>query len=153
MLTPRFYSIASGTGESEFALLSFDNALRQAGIGDFNIIKVSSILPPNCKFQESISVSQGSILYAAYSTITVKGNDIGKTGVAVAIPTSCAESGVIFEYSSLNEKLDAGNVALQMCEVAMNNRGKPFNTIKKSSQEVRGNGQTFATAISAVVMW
>jgi len=153
MYRPRFYKVVSGIGEADFALLSFDNALRQAGIGDFNLVKVSSILPPSCEYRELLPICQGGILYAAYSTITVSGNDIGKTGVAVAIPMSDAESGVIFEYSSLNDESDAGNMALQMCEVAMKNRGKSFSSIKKLSQKVKSNGHTFATAISAVVMW
>lgn len=65
MFMPQYYKIVSGVGKSKYALVSFDNALRNAGIGDFNIVKVSSILPINCKYSESIPLKKGSILYAA----------------------------------------------------------------------------------------
>jgi arginine decarboxylase len=153
MYTPRFYTIVSGVGKAEYKLLAFDKALKNAGIGDYNIVKVTSILPPNCVHQSSITLQKGSIIYVAYATITVSNNDIGKTGIAVAIPTSNLDNGVIFEYSSLNEDGDAGDIAYKMCETAMNYRENSFCSIKKTSQEIKGDCQLYVSAISAVVMW
>ena len=78
---PQHFTIVSGVGKSKFALVAFDNALRDAGIGDYNIVKVSSILPANCEYSENISPMNGSIIYAAYSTITVEQGETVSTDV------------------------------------------------------------------------
>jgi len=44
-LPSQFFMVA-GKGDSEYALNAFDLALLDAGIGNLNLIKVSSILPP-----------------------------------------------------------------------------------------------------------
>jgi len=36
---PQYYKVVSGVGKSQYPLVAFDNALRDAGIGDFNIIQ------------------------------------------------------------------------------------------------------------------
>jgi arginine decarboxylase len=48
-LVPREVFFVSGIGRHEDALISFELALRDAGIERFNLVPVSSILPPNCK--------------------------------------------------------------------------------------------------------
>lgn len=39
--------ITSGTGEGPTSLAAFDLALLQAGIGNYNVIQLSSVIPPN----------------------------------------------------------------------------------------------------------
>jgi arginine decarboxylase len=150
---PQHYKIVSGIGKSQYPLVAFDNALCSAGIGDYNLVKVSSILPANCIYAENIPVEKGSILYAAYSTLTLKKNEIGMTAAAVAIPSIKNESGVIFECSSINSKDNQEEIVKKMCIEAMNNRNKSIQEIKSTSQEVRGEQDLFVSAISAVVMW
>ena len=55
---PHYYTLVSGIGKSQFPLVAFDNALRDAGIGDYNLVRVSSILPPNCKFCDKIAIKK-----------------------------------------------------------------------------------------------
>ena len=45
-------SITSGKAEGPTILNAFDNALLDAGIGDVNLIKVSSILPTGAEIVE-----------------------------------------------------------------------------------------------------
>ena len=99
MLIPTHYTIVSGKGYSEYPLVAFDNALIDAGIGDFNLVKVSSILPAGCQYETHIDVSHGSIVYAAYATATVSEGQEMSLAVAVAVPSEMRESGVIFETS------------------------------------------------------
>lgn len=48
LFLPKYYKIISGSGERKFPLAAFDKALRDAGIGDFNLVKVSGILSAHC---------------------------------------------------------------------------------------------------------
>lgn len=150
MATPKFYSIVSGKGESEYRLVAFDNALLDAGIGDYNLVKVSSIIPSHCTFQDTIDIPKGSILYAAYAEKTVQNDQTGATAVAVAIPKNSNENGVIYENSS---DTNVKQIVQNMCKEAMSNRGRSIAEIKCSSMEIKGVPDKYVCCISAVVMW
>ena len=47
-LVPKEVFFVSGIGRHEDKLMSFELALRDAGIEKFNLVPVSSILPPGC---------------------------------------------------------------------------------------------------------
>ncbi len=49
---PKNFCLVSGKSEGATELNAFDNALIAAGIGDANLIKVTSIIPTGCKFQK-----------------------------------------------------------------------------------------------------
>jgi len=150
---PLHFKVVSGVGRSQYPLVAFDNALRYAGIGDFNLVKVSSVLPANCIYTEDIQLENGSILYAAYSTLTLKECEKGVTAVAVAVPTIVNDSGVIFECSLYDAEIDLENNVQKMCVEAMENRGKYNSKVISSSQKASGEPACFTSSISAVVMW
>lgn len=153
MYLPKHYKIVSGSGESKYPLAAFDKALRNADIGDFNLVKVSSILPAHCMYSEEITLTPGSIIYAAYASVTITKGENGQTAVAVAISENSDENGVIFETSS---KENLGNCELlveNMCNEAMKERNRKIKKIEKSSQKILAKNDMFVSAISAVVMW
>ncbi len=47
---PKKFSLVAGSAEGTSELNAFDNALLNAGIGNLNLIKVTSILPPQVEF-------------------------------------------------------------------------------------------------------
>ena len=49
---PKQYFIVAGKGEGFTPLNAFDAALGDAGVGDLNLVKVSSIVPPFCERTE-----------------------------------------------------------------------------------------------------
>lgn len=151
MNTPKHYTIVSGKGFSKYELVAFDNALLNAGIGDYNLVKVSSILPAGCQYEKNIDIEKGSVVYAAYSMVIVKGEQKATTAVAVGIPLNNAESGVIFETSSDSD--EAENDVCNMCIEAMENRNKNIKEMKSTSITVRGKSSSYASGISAVIMW
>ena len=53
---PRFFFLTKGVGNHKENLSSFEVALRDAGISAYNLVTVSSIIPPGCK---QISKEQG----------------------------------------------------------------------------------------------
>lgn len=151
--TPKKYKLVSGIGKGIYPLSAFDNALINAGIGDYNIVKVSSILPAKCVLSQTIDMPKGSILYAAYSNIVLKNNEQGKVAVALAIPESENENGVIFECSSFEESDEPKDKMLRMCEAAMNKRDKAISKFEYSIREAKGENKTYTVALAAVVMW
>lgn len=150
---PQNYTLVSGIGKGQYQLEAFDNALIKAGIADYNLVKVSSILPSDCKYNDTVPLGKGNIIYAAYSTITVSNGDKGETAVAVAIPDDKNDSGVIFETSYINCDQDVIETLKTMCSNAMKNRSKKVKEIKYTSQKIVGETNMFVVAISAVVMW
>ena len=61
-MVPREAFFTRGVGRHKERLQSFEWALRQAGIAQYNLVRVSSIYPPNCKI---ISPAKGVTKLAA----------------------------------------------------------------------------------------
>lgn len=143
--------IVSGCAESEYELVAFDKALLSAGIGDYNLVRVSSIISAECTFREIINIPKGSILYAAYAKKVVIGGQSGSAAVAIAIPVCPEENGVIFEASSDTE--NAESIAIDMCRDAMTSRKRVIKEMQSSSITLHSAGEKYTCGISAVVMW
>ncbi len=55
-MIPKFVFFTKGVGTNKDKLASFEQALRMGGIEKYNLVNVSSILPPGCKI---ISKAEG----------------------------------------------------------------------------------------------
>jgi arginine decarboxylase len=64
---PKGVFLTKGVGRHRERLTSFELALRSAGIAEFNLVRVKSIFPPNCKMlpqQEGLRyLSPGQIVF------------------------------------------------------------------------------------------
>jgi len=155
MSYPNHFFITSGCGESRFKLVAFDEALRNAQIADYNLIKISSILPKKCQMATSKEFPvKGSGLLTAFGSIS--SNENGKqiaSAVAVAIPEDIDEVGVIMEYSGYcSAKYAEGQVRLMATE-AMKNRNRKIKEIRSTSTEGVSDGENFVAVISAICIW
>lgn len=94
-------SIVSGESEGPSPLNAFDNALLKAGIGDVNLIKVSSMLAGNTCIVDLPYLEPGSMVNCVLSEITstTPGDKITAC-VCVAIGE---QLGCVSEYSSVEE--------------------------------------------------
>ena len=123
------YCISKGVGVSKGGLSSFDKALLDAGVGNYNLVRLSSILPAKCKMVDvkelPSKLPEGSLLPTAYSTITsdVVG-EIIVSSIGVGIPSDPDKVGVIMEYSDKNitEEM-AINTLYNMVHEAFDARG------------------------------
>src|SRR3977135_996179 len=93
---------AAGTAanaEGSTPLNAFDNALLAAGIGNVNLIKVSSILPPGIELVALPRIKPGALVPTAYAAIPsgVPGVVVG-AAVGWAGPEDPAKNGVIMEF-------------------------------------------------------
>ena len=85
-LVPTQIFLTRGTGRHKEKLVSFELALRQAGIAPFNLVKISSIFPPHCQLiSKEIGLPQlkhGQILHLVVSECAT---DEASRGVTSAI--------------------------------------------------------------------
>ena len=123
------FTMTSGVGVSDKKLPSFDKALLDAGVGNYNLVRLSSILPAGCVEVQvddiKSHIKEGSLLPTAYSTISSSkaGTRIVST-IGIGFPADKNHVGVIMEFSAVNMgKLEAYDVLGQMIQEAFDARG------------------------------
>jgi len=97
-------AIVSGTDEGPTKLNAFDNALSDAGIGDVNLIKVSSMLAGETEIETLPKLKAGAMVNCVLSEITSDnpGDQItAVVGVAIGKELGCA-----VEACGTNKDLD-----------------------------------------------
>ena len=67
---PKKYFLTAASCEGDTELTAFDKALLEARVGNTNLLRVSSILPPGCEYAPGLEIPAGSLLPIAYGTIT-----------------------------------------------------------------------------------
>lgn len=121
-------AIVSGKDEGPKKLNAFDNALSDAGIGDVNLIKVSSMLAGNAEIVELPELSPGAMVNCVLAEVTsdVPGEEITAT-VAVAIGEKL---GCVVEISGRNRHPDEINKeAREMVTYMMDRRGEEIKNL------------------------
>ena len=97
-------AIVSGKDEGPTKLNAFDNALSDAGIGDVNLIKVSSMLSANAEIQELPKLKAGAMVNCVLSEVTSNNpGDVITAVIAVAIGN---ELGCVVETTGINKDTD-----------------------------------------------
>ena len=154
MKYPKKFLITSGIGHSKNQLVAFDNALINAKISNYNLLKVSSILPAGAKCVKKIDLKEGSPLLTAYARIdsNIPGTRIA-TAVGAAIPCSKKDIGVIMEFSGYCTAKEAEDTIKEMCAEAMENHGIPFSEIIVSSIDTVVESNEYTSLISAISFW
>jgi arginine decarboxylase len=150
--TPTEYFLASGVSEGYTPLNAFDGALLQAGIGNTNIVRMSSIVPPHCTLVTPITLPPGTLVPAAYAAITsdVPGEVIS-AGVAVALPEDENQNGLIMEYSAQGERRQIEEIVRNMAVEGMMLRGWEIKDLKSIAVEYKV--ENIGAALAAVVLW
>ena len=100
--------LTKGVGKHREQLTSFELALRDARIAEFNIVRVSSIFPPGCKVisvQEGLrQLTPGQIVYAVmYDNATNEPHRLVAASVGLAIPANKDQHGYLSEHKSFGE--------------------------------------------------
>ena len=149
----KFFTLGSGVGTAEEYILAFDRALRAAGFADYNLIKVSSILPARSSLSKKINLPKGSLLPIAYAEMhsNEEGRIIG-SAVAVAIPEDEESIGVIMEVKGFERKEVLIRKVEELCLRAMEDRGIKVKEVISTGAdaEVRGG---FVCVFSGVAIW
>ncbi|MDI6850890.1 MAG: arginine decarboxylase, pyruvoyl-dependent [bacterium] len=147
------FTIVGGIGEGSTFLNAFDSALMSAQVGHYNLIKVSSILPPNAIQTERVELPPGSILPIAYGYqySAEKGQRI-TAAVSVGVPEDPDSIGVIMEYSGDLDENDAREFVVSMAREAMEKRGIKIKEILYKVVSTKVNEKK-ACVFAGVALW
>lgn len=121
----------AGHAEGGTLLNAFDNALLAAGLGNINLIKVSSIVPPDVEIVELPKIKPGALVPTAYAAMTsdVPGQTVA-AAVGYALPDDPAKPGVIMEYHDLADRRTAERSIRAMLEEAFRVLGEIIRELK-----------------------
>jgi len=150
--TPNAFALVKGAAEGRTRLNAFDKALLVAGVGDTNLMRMSSILPPGAVQSEidDFSLPKGGLIPLAYATIdgTTPGRLIS-SAIAVGIPENDNEPGVIMEFEDHANLDTVESIVRQMVIDAFEYRERKLKVIKSVGIEhkVKVCGSTFAAAV------
>ncbi|ACV64280.1 arginine decarboxylase, pyruvoyl-dependent [Desulfofarcimen acetoxidans DSM 771] len=148
--TPKKYFITAGCSEGKSRLTAFDNALLRARIGNINLIRVSSILPPGAEFDPELKIPFGSLVPTAYGYIIsdVPGE---KIAAAVGIGLSSDTFGVIMEFSGRCSRDEAYKAIEDMLKEAFETRG--MDLVDMKIEAVDHVVKEVGCCLAAVPLW
>ena len=145
-MIPEALFLTKGVGKHKERLQSFELALRDAGIGMCNIVRVSSIIPPNCKIiskEEGLKrLKPGQIVYIAehhsYGENEKKAGDYAEDLAATMLATTL---GINFD---INKAWDERKKVFKMS-------GKIVETKNVTQTAIGDENGLWTTVIAAAV--
>lgn len=163
-LLPKKLFFTRGKGIGDMELESFEAALRDAGIERFNLVEVSSIIPPNCeivkKEEGAKMLSTGQIVFLVLSREeSNEPNRLIASSVGMAKPKDASQHGYLSEYKSFGESEETAGreaelLATQMLASTLGVQQLDAQTVKTSSISqsavVGKNGKWTCTVAAAV---
>lgn len=147
---PNMISLTRGSAEGYTSLNAFDNALLQGRIGNLNLVKVSSIIPPKAKFVPLPLIPDGFLVPAVCTHISsnVPGEIISACIGAGLADGSC---GLIMEYSHKGPAEVAQEIVSRMIEEGFRVRGFQCKEIKFTTSE--HTVERLGCAMAAAILW
>lgn len=142
--------LVSGKGFGNTELSAFDSALRDAGIGNLNLVRVSSIVPRGCRIVEKLNrpLIEGEILPCVYTHYeSNRKGEVISSAISVALGP---EYGVIAEYSGPTSKKDSERISEEIAIEMIEGRGLDLERKMKTSVELRVS-DNFGSVVSAAL--
>ena len=108
MFVPQRVFFTKGVGRHKDYLQSFELALRDAGVEKCNLVSVSSILPPNCRFLSAAEgireLEPGAITFVVMArNATKEPNRLVAASIGAARPTDGSAYGYLSEHHPFGE--------------------------------------------------
>ena len=149
--TPNCLWPTSGHAEGVTELNAFDNALLEAGIGNLNLIKLSSVVPANVTLltERPADIEPGALAPTVY---TVKMSNTPGAVVAAAVGIGLRRSGhgMIFENTGGSREAVEETVR-RMVREGFAQRGMELDELLVFSSEHKV--ERIGCAIAAVLLW
>lgn len=152
LYVPNRYALVAGGGDAETGLNAFDRALQVAEGGQYNLVKVTSILPPAALAADHSHLPAGAIVFAAIGSET--SNKPGLTisaSVAVGIPKDPSLAGVIMEGHFHCSAAEAEARVRKMAEEALTDRN--YEILRIESIAVDHLVEQAGSVVAAVLLW
>jgi len=168
VMIPSKMFFTKGVGVHKDKLASFELALRKAGIEVCNLVRVSSIFPPNCKLiSKEVGLSllkPGQITFVIMAkNETNKPNRHVSAAIGLARPKDGEGYGYLAEYTSFDETASkaedyAENLAVTMLAMTLgieHDSEATNNKIFKTSicQSAKGNKDKLWTTVVAAAVF
>jgi arginine decarboxylase len=158
-LLPKKMFFTTGIGTHREYLESFENALRNAGIEKFNLVTVSSILPPNCEIiAKDKGLNQllpGEIVFCVMSRqASNESNRRISASLGCAVPKNPNEFGYISEYHAFDETTESSGAYAEKLASSMYETwtdSKPKQTFNVATSAVVGVDSSWTTVLSVAV--
>ena len=152
IVRPKNYFIVAGHAEGYTQLNAFDNAIMKAGVGDTNLIRLSSILPPASIRIQPVELPYGALIPIAYAyKMSSELGEIIASAVAIAIPVDDSLPGLIMEHSNAVSAKSAEEKVREMARQGFLERKRELKEIISISTE--HTVQTHGASFAGVVLW
>ncbi len=173
-MVPSRVFLTKGVGRHKYQLKSFEEALRQAGVAQQNLVQVSSILPPKCKIVSRekglAELTPGQVCFCVMARADT--NEHGRlvaSSVGIAVPKDGRKWGYLSEVhghgmaqgeaADMSEDLAAGMLGTTLgLEVDPNKAWSEKEQVYKSSgmiirtsnitQTARGKSELWTTTVA-----
>ena len=169
-LVPKKMFFTKGVGRAKEKLAAFEAALRSAGIEKFNLVRVSSIVPPNVmvvgKDAGLQELKPGGVTFLVLSRIESKEpNRLMAASIGVALPRDPNNYGYLSEYEEYGERDEtAGEKAEELAATMLaSTLGIDFDVnsgwdekeqvFKMSNKIVKTNDVTQSTVVGKDRLW
>jgi len=101
--------LTKGVGRHKEKLTSFEMALREAHVAQYNLVRVSSIFPPNCQLvsrEEGVkSLMPGHVVFAVVAEAqTNEPSRLAAASIGLAIPADPSHHGYISEHHAFGQR-------------------------------------------------
>ena len=155
--TPNAIWPTKGHAEGATLLNAFDNALLAAGIGNLNLMKLSSIVPANVTVLDArpTTFEHGALLPCVFSRVEsdVPGEMLA-AGIGIALRD---EGGVMFEYHAkglhVDPYEDVCNTLETMIEDGCTHRGWGIGDYRVKIVTSSHTVKIYGCALAAVPLW
>lgn len=144
-----------GVGVHKDKLASFEAALRSAGIEKFNLVYVSSILPPNCKIvskdQGLAELHQGQVIFCVMArSETNEPNRLVSAAIGLAVPQDRSHHGYLSEHHAFGQTAKASgdyaeDLAATMLATTIGVSFDPLQAWDERKQHYKASGNIFQT--------
>ncbi|MBA8793172.1 arginine decarboxylase [Friedmanniella endophytica] len=121
--------VSTGVGTGRTRLAAFDAALRNAGLADFNLIRLSSVIPPGSIVSEvgrheQLRGDHGDRLYCVYAeSFASTPHSEAWAGVAWSTREDGSGAGLFVEHSGLSEQQVSTDLDLTLEDLSIGRGG------------------------------
>ncbi len=158
MVVPSKIFFTKGVGSHEEKLVSFEMALRDAKVSPFNLVTVSSILPPDARIvprEEGLAdLHPGEVVFCVMARECIDTTDEIAAAVGLAVPVGTHHHGYLSEYHSHGEIGEiAGKHAEKLADVMLKTLMDEHTEMKTGSVAASAKGVygRWTTAVALAV--
>ncbi|MCX8169865.1 MAG: arginine decarboxylase, pyruvoyl-dependent [Candidatus Methanomethyliaceae archaeon] len=156
-MLPNKFFLTCGSGRDEDPIISFGLALKEAGITQFNLVKVSSIIPPKCNLipkEEGLNfLSTGQVVHCVLARQNTNADELISASIGVAFPWDKDKPGCIYELTGVGKsKATLGREAEKLARSLLSKTLdlEPYKSLNISCEAI-GITHIYTTVIAAAV--